>query len=332
MPIFITGGTGFLGVNLVRLLLSQGQRVRLLVRSKPSRLGLESDLIEFVRGDTTDPASLMDAMRGCDQVYHVAGWVNITSWGMALARKTNVEGTRNVCATALQLGVRRLVHTSSIAAIGAGTPDRPADEDTPWDLHWTGIPYYITKRESESVVQDFVRRGLDAVIVNPSYLVGPWDVKLGAGRALLHVARGHVRIVPGAGGTNFADVRQAAAGHVLAMERGRTGQRYFLGGENLTFRAFCTRAAAIAGVKPPRVALPYGVMYPFAAAGSILGHWMPQRFQDFNLGLLRSTFLEHYATSRKACEELEYEEKSVEQAIVDGLAWFAEHGYLRRPA
>ena len=121
MPIFVTGGTGFLGVNLVRHLVGQGHRVRMLVRREPNRLGLESDLIEFARGDVTDGESVLDAMRGCDQVYHLAAWVQITPWGMDTARRTNVEGTRNVCAAALRLGVRRLVHTSSIATIAAGT-------------------------------------------------------------------------------------------------------------------------------------------------------------------------------------------------------------------
>jgi dihydroflavonol-4-reductase len=132
------------------------------------------------------------------------------------------------------------------------------------------------------------------------------------------------------GGINFVDVRQAAAGHVLAMERGRTGERYFLGGQNLPYRTFCSRVAAIAGVRPPRWALPYATMLPFAAAGSVLGRLMPARFRDFNLSILRSGFLEHFATSRKACAELGYNEVPVDAAIRDALEWFAGHGYMRQ--
>lgn len=328
MPIFVTGGTGFLGINLVRLLVGNGQRVRLLVRSNPNRLGLESDLIEFVHGDVTDPNSVLDAMRGCDEVYHLAAWVQISPWGMADARRTNVRGTSNVCSAALKLGVRRLVHTSSIATIAAGTPERPADETTPWNLHALGIPYYVTKRESERVVLEYVRKGLDAVVVNPSYLVGPWDVKQGAGRMLIRLATGRVPAVPARGGINFVDVRKAAAGHVQAMARGRTGERYFLGGENLSFRAFCLRAARIIGVDAPRLALPFAAMFPFALAGSILGRLSPRRFRDLNLSVLRSAFLEHYATSRKAREELGFEVVPIDQAIKDAIEWFARHGYL----
>lgn len=330
MPIFITGGTGFLGVNLVRQLVSQGHRVRVLVRGEPNRLGLESNSIEFARGDITDSQSVLDAMRGCDQAYHLAAWVQISPWGMASARRTNVEGTRNVCAAALRLGVRRMVHTSSIATIAAGTLEQPADETTPWNLKGLDIPYYVTKRESEQVVLGFVRQGLDAVIVNPSYLVGPWDVKLGGGRMVLQLAARRVRVVSTNGGVNFVDVREAAAGHIRAMERGRTGERYFLGGENLSYRAFFSRVAAIAGVPAPRLALPYRVLYPFAVAGTVLGRWMPMQFRDFNLSILRSGFLEHYVTSRKACTELGYNEIMIDRAIRDALDWFAGHGYIRR--
>lgn len=330
MPIFVTGGTGFLGVNLVRHLVGQGQRVRMLVRTEPNRLGLESDLIEFARGDVTDGSSVLEAMRGCDRVYHLAGWVQITPWGMDTARRINVEGTRNVCAAALRLGVKRMVHTSSIAAIAAGSLEHPADESQPWNLKGLDIPYYITKRESEQVVQEFVRQGLDAVIVNPSYLVGPWDVKLGSSRILIQLAGGKVNMIFSHGGINFADVREVAKGHVLAMERGRTGERYFLGGQNLPYRTFCERVAAIAAARPPRWALPYPAMLPFAAAGSMLGRLMPMRFRDFNLSILRSGFLEHYATSRKAIAELGYHEVPIDAAIRDALDWFAEHGYMRR--
>jgi dihydroflavonol-4-reductase len=328
MPIFVTGGTGFLGLNLVRHLVSRQQPVRLLVRAKPNRLGLESELIEFARGDVTDAGSVLDAMRGCDQVYHLAGWVQISPWGMEAARSVNVEGTGNVCSAALRLGVRRLVHTSSIATIATGSPTQPADETKPWNLIDLRIPYYGTKREAETVILDHVGKGLDAVIVNPSYLVGPWDVKPSAGRMLIRIASGRVRAVPARGGINFVDVREAAAGHVLAMERGRTGERYFLGGENLSYMAFCRRAAAIAGVDEPRVVLPRAAMWPFAAAGSALGRLLPRQFRDLNLSVLNSAFLEHYATSRKACAELGFREVPIDRAIQDALEWFITHGYM----
>ena len=181
MPIFITGGTGFLGVNLVRMLVARGRHVRVLVRENSNRLGLESDLIEFVTGDVTDAASIRRAMEGCEEAYHLAAWVQITPWGRTAAWQINVEGTRNVCSAALELGVRRVVHTSSIATIAAGSRETPADESTPWNLRAQHVPYYQTKLEAEKLAMEYVQRGLDVVIVNPTYLVGPWDVKPSAG-------------------------------------------------------------------------------------------------------------------------------------------------------
>lgn len=336
MSVFVTGGTGFLGINLVRLLVSGGQRVRLLVRESSPRLGLDSDLIELVRGDVTDATSVREAMRGCERVYHLAAWVQLSPWGHKVAWRTNVEGTRNVCAAALELGVARVVHASSIATIAAGTLDNPADEQTEWNLQAGNIPYYSTKRESEKVVLAHVGRGLDAVIVNPTYLVGPWDVKPSAGRFLIHAAKRHIRFYPSRGGVNYADVRDVAAGHLLAMERGRTGERYILGGENLSFRSYLHRVASLTGAPPPRIRMPNALLYPFAAAGSILGRAFPQLFRDLNLAVLHSASLEHYVSSDKACRELSYTVSSIDSAIEDAIRWFVEHGYLKatpgRPA
>lgn len=331
-PILITGGTGFLGLTLVRLLVGRGKHVRLLVRANSSRLGLDSDLIEFVRGDVTDAASVRAAMFGCEQVYHLAAWVQISPWGWDVARQTNVEGTRHVCSAALELGVRRVVHTSSIATIATGTMSDPADEGTACDLRarTNRTPYYRSKRAAEKVVLDHVRRGLDAVIVNPTYLVGPWDVKPSSGRILIHTATGRLPLYPSRGGVNCADVGQVAAGHVLAMERGKTGARYILGGENLSFKSYLSRIAVVARVPAPRIGVPYAALYPFAATGSILGRVLPRLFRDVNLCVLNSAFLEHYVRSERAARELAYEITSIDRAIEDGIRWFVEYGYMKR--
>lgn len=328
--VLVTGGTGFLGINLVRLLVSQAQRVRVLTRSDQRPPGLESELIEFRRGDVTDPASLLDAVRSCEEVYHLAGWVQITPWGHDQARRINVEGTRLVCRAALEAGVRRLVHTSSIAAIGCGAPDHPADETTPWNTDALCIPYYLSKRDSEQVVLEFVDRGLDAVIVNPAYVIGPWDVKPTAGRMILRVATGRQHIYPRRGGINFVDVRQVAEGHVKAMSLGSTGQRYILGGENISYRAFFERVAAIAGVRPPRWGVDAWMLAGPAAVGGALGRLFPAVFRDLNPAILRSGFIEHFVTAEKSRRELALEPLPIDAAIRDTLAWFAEHGYYPR--
>lgn len=331
MPIFITGGTGFLGVNLVRMLVARGRRVRVLVRKNSSRVGLTSDLIEFVPGDVTDATSIHQAMEGCEEVYHLAAWVQVTPWGQRDAWQINVEGTRNVCSAALDLGVRRLVHTSSIATIAAGTLEAAADESTPWNLHAEHVPYYQTKLEAEKVVLGYANRGLDVVIVNPTYLVGPWDVKPSAGRMLIELATGRLRFYPKPGGINYVDVRCVATGHLLAMEQGRTGERYILGGENLSFRLFADRVDRVIHTSRRRIALPYAVMYPFAAMGSLAGRVFPRLFRYVNLSILHSATLEHFVSSNKACHELSYESTSIDSAIEQALLWFVEYGYMSAP-
>ncbi len=330
MPVFVTGGTGFLGLNLVRLLVERGHRVRVLVRSNAARLGLDSELIEFVHGDVTDAASVRRAMDGCDRVYHLAGWVQISPWGAATAHQVNVVGTANVCSAALETGVARLVHTSSIATIAAGTLNNPADEGTAWNLRAEGIPYYQSKIGAERVVLDHVKRGLDAVIVNPTYVVGPWDVKPSAGRMLIQTATRRLRVYPARGGINFADVRQVAAGHIQAMDKAQAGERYILGGKNLSFESYFSRVAGLAGVPAPRIGPPYWAMYPFAAAGSLLGRLMPKTFRDLNLCVLTSAFLEHYVSSAKAVRQLGFDATPIDKAIEDALRWFVDYGYMSR--
>lgn len=332
MPIFITGGTGFLGVNLVRLLVARGRRVRVLVRENSNRLGLTSDLIEFINGDITDAASICRAMKGCEEVYHLAAWVQISPWGQSAAWQINVEGTRNVCSAALASGVRRLVHTSSITTIAAGTYESPADESTPWNLHAEHIPYFQTKLESEKLVLEFAQRGLDVVIVNPTYLVGPWDVKPSAGRLLIDIATGRVRFYPKRGGINYVDVQCAANGHLLAMEQGRTGERYILGGENLSFRSFMDRVDRVIQTSRYRISLPYVAMYPFAAFGSMAGRLFPKLFRDVNLSILHCGNLEHLVSSDKACNELSYESTTIDSAIEAAVRWFVDHGYMSAPS
>lgn len=328
MSVFVTGGTGFLGVNLIRSLVQDGQSVRALVRPTSPRVGLESSAIEFVEGDITDLQSLRQGIAGCSHVYHLAGWVQVTPWGIEKARRINVGGTQNVCRACLDLGVKRLVHTSSIAAIGHGPMDAPATEKSDWNFQFLNAPYYITKRESEQVVKDFVSQGLDAVIVNPAYVIGPFDVKPSSGEIILRVAMGKLPGYPSRGGIGFVDVREVVSGMRLAMDRGRRGERYILSGENISYGDFVRRVAKIAGVKPPRWPAPFWLLYPPVAAATLIGRVWPSKFTHFNLSALRAGFCDHYISAAKARRELGVECHPIDTAIADTLAWFRERAYL----
>ncbi len=330
VTIFVTGGTGLLGVNLIRTLVARGERVRALVRPCSSLVGLENLDVEFIEGDVRDRNSILAGMRGCDQVYHAAGRVQVGPWNAKAAQDVNVRGTENVCKAALETGVGRLVHTSSVAAIGAGTMARPATEESLWNLGYLRSPYYHTKHEAEHVVLRYVHQGINAVIVNPSYMIGPWDVKPSSGRMMLLIAAGRVQFCPEHGGIGFVDVREAVDGMCRAMERGRCGDRYILSNENMTYYDFGKAVAEVARVAPPKRKLPYWLLYGPACAGSVLGRISPERFADYNLTMLRIGFCEHYVSAEKARRELSVAPRPIKGAISDGLDWFEEHGYFER--
>ncbi|NOT00880.1 MAG: SDR family oxidoreductase [Phycisphaerales bacterium] len=330
MTTLVTGGTGLVGINLVRALAENGEIVRILVRPSSLLVGLDLPGIESATGDVTDLESVRRAMTGCTRVYHAAAWVSMSPWRTDLARAVNVGGTANVCRAALETRVERLVHVSSIAAVGHGPIDQPADENTPWNFAAMRSPYYATKHDAETIVRQHVDRGLDAVIVNPAYIIGPWDVRPGSGRSIILCATKRLHGCPARGGTSVVDVREVVAGMRAAMDRGRRGERYILAGENMTCREFLTRVARIAGVEPPRRAIPFGLIYlPAIIATGIHGlnpRWCP----DFNLGTLRAAYCDHYVTARKARQELKLQSLPIEHAIADTLQWFENHGYLTR--
>ncbi len=330
MATLVTGGTGLVGINLVRALVAKGERVRVLVRPNSKRVGLESPNIEFRLGDVCDLDSIRRAMRGCTRVYHVAGWVQLSPWGMRTARAVNVGGAENICLAALDLNIERVVHTSSVAAIGHGPMDRPADEQSRWNLAGLNCPYFATKRDGERVVLDYVGRGLDAVIVNPGYVVGPYDVKPTSGRMILLGALGKLLFYPSRGGIGFVDVAEVVEGMQLAMSRGRCGERYILSNENLSYQDFAGRIARIAGVTPPRWSAPYWLGIAPAGIATMLGALWPEPFVELNLTVLRTCFCEHYTRADKARRELGLKPRSIDGAIAAAIDWFQSFGYIER--
>ncbi len=330
MAVFVTGGTGLVGVNLIRALVEAGERVRALVRPTSVRVGLEADGIEFVTGDVTDIESLRRGMKGCDRVYHLAGWVQISPWGADDAQRVNVVGTENVCRVCLEMGIERLVHTSSIAAVGHGPMDAPADEDMVWNLGGLRIPYYTSKHAGEQVVRQYIDRGLDAVTVNPSYVVGPFDIKPSGGRVIIRVLTGNLPGYPSRGGIGFVDVREVVEGMRAAMTRGKRGARYILSGENMTYRDYLHVVAKTGGVHLPRRSVPYWLLYPAAWAATGVGYVWRGTFTDFNLCVLRSGFCGHYVDSTKSRSELGVKRWPIDEAVAAAITWFEERGYVRR--
>lgn len=322
---FVTGASGFVGANLVRALLDRGWSVRALVRGDaPALAGLP---IKLIHADLFAPR-LADYMTGADGVFHVAATYSLWRRDAAVMQRANIEGTRAVLAAAHAAGVPRTVHTSSVAAIGvrAGAPADETYQSPPERLIGA---YKRSKYYAEAEARRAFERGQDVVIVNPTTPVGPWDTKpTPTGEMILRFLNGGMPAYVDTG-LNLIDVRDVAAGHLLAYERGIPGERYILGNENLALRAILERLAAITGAPAPRRRIPHAVPLAYAALRECvlapLG--IPA---DVALDGVRMARQRMYYDTAKAVHELGLPQSPVTLALADAVTWFRDHGYLAR--
>jgi dihydroflavonol-4-reductase len=327
-PILLTGATGFVGSAVARSLLARGHDVRVLVRRGSDRRNLEGLAVLPVEGDLTAPESLAAAVAGCRYVVHVAADYRIWVPDPEAMLRANVAGTEALMRAALAAGVERVVHCSSVAALGLSADGTPADETTPVDeASIVGI-YKLSKYRAEQAVLRLVReRGLPAVIVNPAAPIGPRDIRpTPTGRMIADAARGRMPAYIDTG-LCVVHVDDVAEGHALALERGRVGERYILGGENLLLRDLLALVATEAGRAPPRLALPRGLLWPVAlgmeAAARLTGI-EPLVTRDH----LRMARKKMFFSSAKAMAELGYAPRPARAAVRDAIAWFRANGMV----
>lgn len=322
----ITGGTGFTGVNLVAALLARGDSVRVLMRGNSNAAALDGVDCEKQMGDVRDPGSVSAALEGCDGVFHLAALVGYWRATRKEVYSVNAEGTRVVMQACLEAGIRKVVHTSSVSAIGMPSPGSVATEDTHFDDRSYKIAYSDSKRLAEEHVLGAVKQGLPAVIVNPAQIVGPGDHAMYIGTVLRDLKKGYVPAVP-SGGMCMVDVDAVVAGVLAAEERGRIGERYILGGENLSHLKLCEIAARVVGTTAPRRVIPNWVLPPVALAvdaiNKITGRWTTISGDHVRLA---ADFL--YYDSGKAVRELNYPMLPFEDALVRAYAWFLAEGYI----
>lgn len=324
----VTGATGLVGNNVLRMLLDRGEAVRVLARDTSDPRPLEGLDVEVVRGDVCDPEAVGRACDGATCVVHSAGYVQIGRSHLDRHRRINVEGTRNVAEAARAHGAR-LIHVSSCDAVAVRSLDEPADEETPLNDP-PRVPYVITKREAERVVLGLVAEGLDAVIVNPGFMLGPWDWKPSSGRMLLEVARGRGFLAP-RGWFSLCDVRDVAHGILAAIERGQPGRRYILAGVTLSYlEAWRLFARATGARRPWCRAGP--LMLLVAGWSGDLWTRLTGREPAVNSGAVVLAALPKSYTSRRAEIELGYTIRPTDETIRDAWAWFQEQGYARRGA
>jgi dihydroflavonol-4-reductase len=331
----MTGTTGFVGAAVLRKVLEGGDEARALVRPGSDRRNLAGLEVEVVEGDLTDMASVEAAAKGCDVVFHVAADYRLWVVDPVPMYAANVDGTRNVMLAAATAGARRIVHTSSVATLGYASDGRPADEDTPSTVTDMIGHYKRSKFMAEEEVDRLVREeGLPIVIVNPSTPVGPRDVKpTPTGQMIVNAASGRMPAYVETG-LNMVHVDDVAAGHLLALEKGRIGERYILGGEDMSLRDILIAIAHITGGHPPRVSLPHGLVLPIAFLmetwARLVGGAAPMVTTD-GVRLSRKRM---FFSSAKATRELGYAPRPAYAAIEEAITWFRENGYLgrRRPS
>ncbi len=327
MRALVTGATGFVGAAVARALLARGHEVRVLVRPSSDRRNLAGLPVEAVTGDLADADSLTGAVRGCEAVFHVAADYRLGARRPQELYRSNVEGTRNVLSAARAAGVRRTVYTSSVATIGIPGDGTPGDETTPVQLADMIGHYKRSKFLAERVAREAAASGSEVVIVNPSTPVGPGDIKpTPTGQMVWDAAAGRMPAYVDTG-LNIVHVEDVAAGHLLALERGRPGESYILGGEDLSLRAILTEIAAIVGRPPPRVRLPALAVLPLA--------YVAEGFARLTGGSTRITVegvklaRKHmFFSSEKAQRELGYRARPAHAAFVDAIAWLRASGRL----
>jgi dihydroflavonol-4-reductase len=326
--VFLTGGTGFVGSAIARALLADGYRVRALARASSVRRNLEGLDVEIVEGDVCDARSLERAMNGVRYVVHAAADYRLWARDPSEIARTNVEGTRAVMQAARASRVERIVHTSSVATI-ATRDEGDADETMPLDERAAIGAYKRSKVAAERMVEAMIARDkLPAVIVNPSTPIGPRDIKpTPTGRIIVEAARGRVPAFVDTG-MNLVHVDDVARGHIAALLRGRVGERYILGGENVALRAMLAEIARLAGRRAPRVKLPRGPLYPLATVAEAFAR-VTSREPLLTRDGLRMSEHRMFFTSAKAQRELGYRARPYGEALRDAVEWFRDARYLQ---
>src|SRR5215469_8282633 len=323
----VTGATGFVGSAVARALLRRGQRVRILARPGSDRRNLAKLCVEIAEGSLEEPGSLARAITGCRYVYHVAADYRLWVPDPEPMFRTNVVGTHDLMIAALDAGVERVIYTSSVATLGV-VPEGSADEETPSRAEDMIGPYKRSKFEAEEVVREFAReRGLPVVIVNPSTPVGPGDIKpTPTGRLIVEAARGQMPAFVDTG-LNIVHVDDVAEGHLAAAERGQIGERYILGGENMSLADILAEVSQAVGRRPPRLQIPHAALFPIAF-GAELAARFTGREPFVTLDGVRMSRKKMYFTSAKASQELGYRPRPAREAIADAVSWFRANGYL----
>jgi dihydroflavonol-4-reductase len=328
MLAFVTGATGFVGSHVARALDERGADLRLLVRptSNPQNIGALD--AEQAVGDLRDPASLEKAMAGCDTVFHVAADYRLWIRDPDQMYRSNVDGTRAVLQAARNNGVRRVVYTSSVATMGFRADGQPVDEDSPVSLEHMIGHYKRSKFMAEQLAMEAGRSGIDVVVVNPTTPVGEQDIKpTPTGRIIVDFLKKKFPAYVDTG-LNLVDVEECARGHVAALEKGRSGERYILGGENLTLKQILDKLADITGLPSPKVRVPYVLALAAGVVDEVVTGHIRRGEPRATVDAVRMGRKKMFVSSAKAEHELGWKVVAVDEALRRAVDWFRAHGYV----
>ncbi len=331
MTTLLTGASGFVGSAVLRALLADGHAVKVLLRETSDRRNLEGLQVETAIGDLRDRPSLDRALKGCEALFNVAADYRIWVRKPETLYESNVTGVRQILEAAGEAGVSRIVHTSSVAALGLPKGGGAGDEETPAVLDDMIGHYKRSKFLAEEEVRRLVAKGLPVVTVNPSAPVGPRDIKpTPTGHMIVEAAAGRMPAYVDTG-LNVVHVDDVAEGHLLAFKKGKIGRRYVLGGENLTLRDILQKIAAITGRPAPKFRIPHNAVLPIAALAETWTRFSGGDQPFISIDSVRMAKKKMFYSNARAREELGYAPRSAEYAFRDAVAWFARHGYCPPP-
>lgn len=328
MTFFVTGASGFIGANLVKRLLNEGNTVFGLYRNKPD---LTSPLLNVVIGKINQPSSYSEALKGCDIAYHCAAHIGFQKRDYNIAYRVNVEGTRTLLEACLNGNVKKVVHLSACAVLGySDNPDRLIDESSNPIINSNNV-YGYTKKLAEDIVYEYAAKGLDISIANIATVYGDGDNKMNSGSVIKMIYEGKARIIP-PGGTSFVSVKDLVEGLILLYKRGKSGERYIFCTENMTYKELFQRIAGAIGVKRDFITVPKFFKYPAVLAARLAESIVPMSKEGVNLissQIIRESFGFKYFDSTKARQHLGWEtHQSLEDAVRSAFEYYRSKGLI----
>ena len=327
MKAFITGATGFVGSHVARALAAEGAELRLLVRPTSRKDNITDLRAEVVMGDLREPESLKKAMSGCEYVFHVAADYRLWVRDPQEMYRANVDGTRAIITAAQQSGVRRVIYTSSVATMGFTKDGHIATEKSPVSIQDMVGHYKRSKFMAEEIALEAGRKGANVVVVNPTTPIGEYDIKpTPTGRIVVDFLNRKFPAYVDTG-LNLADVKEVARGHLLAMEKAGPGERYILGGENLTLKQILDKLSALTGLPSPKMKVPHAVAMGFAVFDQLFTGMVMGKEPRATIDAVKMGRKKMFASSAKAERELGYKVLPVEDALRRAIEWFQAHGY-----